>query len=197
MSDVTSAIPTTYRSERFRSRIEARWAAFFDLLKWPWEYEPLDLRGYIPDFILTFEHGPLLVEVKSELDIQALSPHAPKIWRSGWQGEFLLVGARLWREDGDGYSCGYPIPGMMGWCGPDGTWPSPRGGGWLEPWEQEPAVLFDCGDCDRPSVRQMCAGCYRCRRCGSRDGYNKHPKAKTPFAEFWAEAGNKVRWTPR
>lgn len=49
------AIPTSYRGTNFRSRIEARWAVFFDLVEWPWEYEPIDLEGYIPDFILTFD----------------------------------------------------------------------------------------------------------------------------------------------
>jgi len=45
-------IPTLYRHTQFRSRLEARWAAFFDLVDWDWEYEPLDLPGWIPDFII-------------------------------------------------------------------------------------------------------------------------------------------------
>lgn len=44
--------PTTYADVRFRSRLEARWAAFFDLAGWKWEYEPLDLKGWVPDFVL-------------------------------------------------------------------------------------------------------------------------------------------------
>ena len=44
-----TGIPTTYNFQRFRSRIEARWAAFFDKMNWPWEYEPIDLAGYIPE----------------------------------------------------------------------------------------------------------------------------------------------------
>lgn len=60
-----SAIPTKYNGTQFRSRLEARWAAFFDLLKWEWDYEPLDLRGYIPDFLVRVpRQEPLLVEVK-------------------------------------------------------------------------------------------------------------------------------------
>ncbi len=39
-----------YAGVQFRSRLEARWAAMFDLLGWPWEYEPVDLDGYIPDY---------------------------------------------------------------------------------------------------------------------------------------------------
>ena len=46
------AIPTMYRGRLYRSRLEARWAAFFDLLGWQHEYEPFDLAGWIPDFLL-------------------------------------------------------------------------------------------------------------------------------------------------
>lgn len=50
-------IETTYRGYRFRSRLEARWAVFFDALGVKWEYEPegFDLPGgerYLPDFYL-------------------------------------------------------------------------------------------------------------------------------------------------
>ncbi len=34
------AIETRYKGYRFRSRLEARWAVFFDHLKIEWEYEP-------------------------------------------------------------------------------------------------------------------------------------------------------------
>lgn len=49
------AIETEYRGYRFRSRLEARWAVFFDALSLPWEYEPEGFelgcgRRYLPDF---------------------------------------------------------------------------------------------------------------------------------------------------
>jgi hypothetical protein len=48
------AIETKYKGYRFRSRLEARWAVFFDALGLEWEYEPegFDLDGdwYLPDF---------------------------------------------------------------------------------------------------------------------------------------------------
>lgn len=50
------AIPTTYDGVKFRSRLEARWAMFFNLLGWEWQYEfeGFDLDGvwYLPDFWL-------------------------------------------------------------------------------------------------------------------------------------------------
>ena len=58
-----AAIPTIYRDIEYRSRGEARWAAFFDRIGWRHTYEPFDADGYIPDFAI---HGtkPLIVEVK-------------------------------------------------------------------------------------------------------------------------------------
>lgn len=60
------AIETEYNGYRFRSRLEARWAVFFDEAKIRYEYEPegYDLDGvyYLPDFYLPeFE---LFVEIK-------------------------------------------------------------------------------------------------------------------------------------
>ena len=57
------AIPTQYAGVLFRSRLEARWAAFFDLCEWRWEYEPFDLNGWLPDFRL-MGFCDVLVEVK-------------------------------------------------------------------------------------------------------------------------------------
>lgn len=57
-----AAIPTVYRDRMYRSRLEARWAAFFDRLGWAYEYEPFDLGGWSPDFLLT--DLDTLVEVK-------------------------------------------------------------------------------------------------------------------------------------
>lgn len=53
MSLKYAAIPTMYKGIQMRSRLEAKWAAMFDLLGWTWEYEPLDLNGWIPDFAIT------------------------------------------------------------------------------------------------------------------------------------------------
>jgi len=60
-----SAHPTMYRGVRFRSRLEATWAAFFDELRWQWEYEPFDLGAWSPDFLVKGAHGrDALVEIK-------------------------------------------------------------------------------------------------------------------------------------
>lgn len=55
------AIETEYKGYRFRSRLEARWAVFFDSLGIRWEYEPegivlSDGTKYLPDFYLIDFH---------------------------------------------------------------------------------------------------------------------------------------------
>src|SRR5689334_17079301 len=59
-----AAKPTLYKDIMFRSRLEARWAAFFDIAGWRWAYEPFDLEGWTPDFQLKGAANDVLVEVK-------------------------------------------------------------------------------------------------------------------------------------
>lgn len=54
---MVKAIETRYKGYRFRSRLEARWAVFFDALGVQWDYEiegfELGIAGrYLPDFYL-------------------------------------------------------------------------------------------------------------------------------------------------
>ena len=70
------AIQTQYKGYRFRSRLEARWAVFFDACGVKWEYEPEGFalpngQFYLPDFLL---HGcdgrspkDLYIEVKGKM----------------------------------------------------------------------------------------------------------------------------------
>jgi hypothetical protein len=75
--------PTLYKGTMFRSRLEARWAAFFDLAGWEWQYEPIDLMGWTPDFYVRFHCGhsecdgyhDLLVEVKPYFAIDQFRGH--------------------------------------------------------------------------------------------------------------------------
>lgn len=63
------AIQTVYKGYKFRSRLEARWAMFFDELSIDWMYEPEgyelnDGFWYLPDFYLPYFDGGLYCEVK-------------------------------------------------------------------------------------------------------------------------------------
>ena len=71
-------IPTTYNNIKFRSRLEARWAVFFDQLgiKYLYEFEGFELENrewYLPDFYLP-EYGiycevkPSIIEVDENIN---------------------------------------------------------------------------------------------------------------------------------
>lgn len=64
------AIETNYKGYRMRSRLEARWAIFFDNLNMKWWYEPegFSFNGerYLPDFYLPDFDGGTFAEVKFE-----------------------------------------------------------------------------------------------------------------------------------
>jgi hypothetical protein len=72
-----TAIETVYKGYRFRSRLESRWAVFFDALglKWDYEIEGFDLGAagkYLPDFRIRYpgriqgEELTFWLEVKPE-----------------------------------------------------------------------------------------------------------------------------------
>ena len=56
-----NSIQTVYKNITFRSRLEARWAVFFDELNINWQYEPEGFYEYgikyLPDFALYGYHG--------------------------------------------------------------------------------------------------------------------------------------------
>ncbi len=130
-------IATNYAGFRFRSRIEATWAVFFDEIKIPWSYEPCDLSGYIPDFDLLFKKRPLLVEVKGS--VQDIDGAQRKIDRSGWEGDALVV------TTADG-----PCIGTI--CEP--------GNGW------DRALMCFCLACKKPTIVSENGG-WSCRSCGA------------------------------
>lgn len=85
------AIETKFRSFMFRSRLEAKWAAMFELLEWEWDYEPVDFNGWIPDFVV-YGDQPVYVEVKPVLELPV--DVAEKMQNSGCQDEMLIVGQK-------------------------------------------------------------------------------------------------------
>ncbi|MFH9829375.1 hypothetical protein [Streptomyces bobili] len=126
-------IETSYAGHRFRSRLEARWAVFFDTLRISWEYEPQGYvvgpegsrRPYLPDFWLPREK--LWVEVKGteeqldvELLVHAAIPHfglpnpSGPCWVSDHQARLLILGpvgrARVVPDEDTGEHAGYIQP---------------------------------------------------------------------------------------
>jgi hypothetical protein len=90
MEYTIEAKPTKYNGRLYRSRLEARWSAFFDLCKWRHEYEPFDLPGWSPDFLIK-EGTQILVEVKPTLLHFDTPKYLRAIQESGRQYELLLL----------------------------------------------------------------------------------------------------------
>jgi hypothetical protein len=68
---------TSYKGYRFRSRLEARWAVFFDHLGLKWEYEPqgfvLPSGSYLPDFHIG-EYAPGMHTYGPWVEIKGVMP---------------------------------------------------------------------------------------------------------------------------
>ena len=139
-----NAIETNYKGVLFRSRLEARWAAFFDVVGWEWGYEPVDFSGWIPDFAI-YGHDTVYVEVKPVVDFP--SDVASKIGESGCEEECLIVGqcpflthgqtaALGWLRDDDGYWAEAVFGrwgdggGRVGFCHSEGSFADRISGGY-------------------------------------------------------------------
>jgi hypothetical protein len=75
--NIIPAIETRYKGYRFRSRLEARWAVWFDTLSIEYQYEKegydIDGRWYLPDFFMPYKAGEpgwgFWVEIKPQGDL--------------------------------------------------------------------------------------------------------------------------------
>lgn len=100
------AIETRYRGYKFRSRLEARWAVFFDALGLDWEYEPegYDLENgssYLPDFVLR-DNGQIpdiYVEVKPNKPIKGKENKKIRLFASQVMSNSGLLGFIVVRGD--------------------------------------------------------------------------------------------------
>jgi len=166
---MTWGIPTKYKTVQFRSRLEAKWAALFDLLEWEWEYEPIDAKGYIPDFWIT----PLkcFAEVKPLTDYTdgEYQEAAVKLREAGIKGRAIILG-----------SVARDSPGAL-WCGlaSDGD------SCWYD------FQILRCTSC-RAFSTSMAKGqpCWRCDQIGP------WPEQNETLKTLWIKAGNTVQWRP-
>ncbi len=180
-----AAIPTQYAGVNFRSRLEARWAAVFDLLGWKWEYEPIDLYGYIPDFML----GNLLVEIKPHIGTDWYIDAVTKIRQSGWTGIAIVLGSDLVSDiDPDEVVAGVQ-------CN-------------LEYNDAELGLTI-CKSCNSPAfvlsgyLVPQTSLAFRCHRCNGdlglgygRDSAKRSKSGDELITRLWRQAGNKTQWKP-
>lgn len=85
------AIETRFKDFIFRSRLEAKWAAMFELMNWEWDYEPCDFNGWIPDFAI---YGKKTVYVEVKPVIEFPKDVAKEMEMSGCNEEMLIVGQK-------------------------------------------------------------------------------------------------------
>lgn len=179
---VVTGIPTTYGGQQFRSTLEASWAAFFDELEWPWEYEPYELDGYIPDFVLPFAAGPILVEIKPEHYLDRLKAQTGRLEGSTWEHEAIVVGSTPCVQESS--KAAEPV---LGWMAEEahGAWTWGAG------------ALFRCTKCRQWSIHHR-TGSWHCRVNGCGDG-NRHVAQLEPHTVMraWRSAHSKARWRPQ
>jgi len=178
-------IPTVYKGRTYRSRLEARWAAMFDLLRWRAEYEEIDLAGYIPDFIVHFKRGKLLVEVKPALEFADLHEHAKRICQSGWRGDFMVVGAQLFDAEGDRNRRSFGLLAMWDRDFEDGWQPADH------------ACAIHCRMCRKTTIKHASGAwfCVACGACDPRVHFEDEDAGK--LDAMWAKAGDITQWQPR
>lgn len=148
------AIPTRYAGHHFRSRLEARWAVFFDAAGIAWQYEPQGYqlpsgRYYLPDFYLP--ECATWIEVKGaedqlDRDLMSEAAHIPRpgFKNVGEIGPALMVlgpmppaapgwGDWAWISLDDCYSCGHG-GGLHTWWHTFGLFRKNKRPWWIDDW---------------------------------------------------------------
>lgn len=86
------AIDTVYKGYKFRSRLEARWAVFFDTLGIPWDYEregyDLDGTFYLPDFWLPEQD--CWIEIKGQKPTKEENDKAGKLAEASGKNVYIF-----------------------------------------------------------------------------------------------------------
>ena len=170
-------LPTTYDGTNFRSRLEAKWAAFFNLLGWHWEYETSTAFGeWMPDFTLLLHDESrteqrVYVEAKPKKHLAAA---IEKIEKSGCDDPVLILadGPDGFRADSERY--------FLGW--------------YFHKGEMSRAIITMCSE----------QGLHFCKtadkrphhRCGKLDQKRALLREHRTLTGYWREAGNRVQLRP-
>lgn len=196
------AIPTVYGARQFRSRLEAKWASFFSLCGWQFEYEPFDLGTWSPDFLLLGK-TKVLVEVKpiTAIDKDVTAKMISAARSANWDGDLLLVGVAPLFDMGDGP---YDSP-ALGWLG-EHCLQVPGNNEWYFSSEEGPANAEHFWMFGRASVCDSGDGSpdfthdewsYGGRMFGFHFKDNKWPNNSDWLKRLWDRSANKVQWQKR
>lgn len=170
---------TAYKGINFRSRLEARWAAFFDIVGWVWEYEPECDGLYIPDFLLHGGAGrKVYVEVKPLAtflgDVEAILRKARDV--IGWGEELLVLTDQF--PDAWGFDAF-----ALGFLADDDSF------------GYDQAILFKPDGYDFAGE----SGSWQGRLSGAYDGnalFEATMLSKAELLTLWSRAGNVIQWKP-
>jgi hypothetical protein len=183
-----TAIPTTYKGIEFRSRLEAKWAIMFDYFDWRWEYEPIDLAGYIPDFHVDFGREQFFIEIKPEMTSWDLLPALEKACEArGDRTETILVLGGSRGTPRHGYEYGrWDLNALMR----QNCWPL-----------VDDVYLAICPTC-HTIVPLTYDGGWGFPCCPIPEGDNKHQRHELPIIEgliedYWTQATNRVKYRHR
>ncbi len=166
-------IETKYKGYRFRSRLEARWAVFFDEMGIEYQYEPegfeVDGMRYLPDFYLPDSNK--YVEVKGSLEqFKKDYPKMEACFRHN--ATPISNGLIIVSDIPDSTKEGVPIfPMFSGDDSPNGM--QFEGATFILVWVEkennyEPWVGVDSFDCANLAFRDLYCWCYE---RGNRDDY--------------------------
>jgi hypothetical protein len=153
------AIQTRYRGHKYRSRLEARWAVFFDALGIKFEYEKegyvLPSGNYLPDFWLP-EHK-YFIEIKGQAQTDEEETLATELAEQSGHRVFIFSGSITDLDEEN-----YPYVIAANVHTPDGSWDNYQ-------------LWCECPTCGRLEIqfegrsdRMRCKECYSCA-C-ARDG---------------------------
>lgn len=173
------AIQTRFAGCLFRSRLEARWAVFFDHLKLDWAYEPEGFQlpsgaYYLPDFRVMMRR-PVWFEIKPGNESSALFSEFIGNAPCGWAGSVLndIPDPRHVKATGNYYD-DYERPHMLFADGAEGGV-----AGWDAPYR-----FCICGQCGEVGY-EFDARAERIG-CGHDDGSKhytpNHPRIVAAFA---------------
>ena len=189
MDYTIESIQTIYKERNYRSRLEAKWAAFFDLCGWRYEYEPLDLNGWFPDFALYGDKGNrILVEVKPLVSFS--ENVAAKIQGAAeaacmTENELLLLGEGPFRNEYGQWRIGWLLD-LQSWVEGDdpvefNEWAEAAWGQWKE--ADKPGFCHEWGEYFDRISRLYDGGSY---------GAGDPPDPE----HLWAKAANLIQWKP-
>jgi hypothetical protein len=192
-----NSIATAYRQYEFRSRLEAKWAVFFDLCGWSWSYEPIDLNGWIPDFAIG--ERPVLVEVKPFFGEDEWDEAKAKIVASGCRQPVVLLGCDpVWLSVEEEF-CNAPT---VGWIfeapvidenGTEvhGTWPLNFG---ITEGNHRPGLCSMIGAWWNV-IWKAPSNCNAANKWSRVSLYGND--IETELVERWAKASNVSQWIPK